>query len=119
MELRNAQNGNLDVFLDEDDRARIDRALDLLELKGDAVGDLREKLDRMGVGNLRLWGRDTTAYMIYQVQLIDAGQRPVDEFIAELDNGFSRGRDPLRNEFIHGVREIAQKFAATMKSGVL
>jgi hypothetical protein len=106
--------------LDNADLGVLDAALALLEQQGDAqqVADihrLREKLERMGVANVVPWGYDLSNHLVEQINQIGAGNRDFDDFIREIDTGYTHGRNPDRDDFLEATKDLARKIAAEVK----
>jgi hypothetical protein len=103
--------------LDNADLGVIEDAMALLEQQGDAqqvadIGRLREKLERMGVANVVPWGYDLSNHLFEQINLLGAGKRDLDDFIREIDIGYTHGRDPDRDGFMEATKDLARKVAA-------
>lgn len=105
--------------LDNADLGVLEDALALLEQQGDAqqVADiyrLREKLERMGVANVVPWGYDLSNHLVEQINLLGTGKRDLDDFIREINTGYTHGRDPDRDDFMEATKGLARKVAAEM-----
>lgn len=106
--------------LDNADLGVLESALALLEQQGDAqqVADvfrLREKLERMGVANVVPWGYELADHLKVQVDLLATGERDLDDFIREIDTGYSHGRNPDRDGFMEATKDLARKVVAGMR----
>lgn len=105
--------------LDNADLGVLEDALALLERQGNAqqVADihrLREKLERMGVANVVPWGYELTNHLVEQIDLLGRGKRGLDDFIREIDIGYTHGRDPDRDGFMEATKDLARKVVAGM-----
>lgn len=106
--------------LDNADLGVLEDALALLERQGDAqqladIHRLREKLERMGVANVVPWGCDLSNHLVEQIDLLGRGKRDLDDFIREIDTGYTHGRDPDRDGFMEATKDLARKVVAGMR----
>lgn len=106
--------------LDNTDLGVLEDALALLEQQGDPqqladIHRLREKLERMGVANVVPWGYDLSNHLVEQIDLLGRGKRGLDDFIREIDTGYTHGRDPDRDGFMEATKDLARKVVAGMR----
>jgi hypothetical protein len=105
------------VRLDVYDLEVIEASFRLLETQGDAsqailVAGIREKIESIGVANKVNWGHDLSEYMVDQMDLLERGDLPLADLLADVDDNFKHGRDDNRNEFLDAVKELAKKVVA-------
>jgi hypothetical protein len=106
--------------LDNADIGVLEDSLALLEQQGDAqqVADthrLREKMERMGVANVVPWGYDLSNHLVEQIDLLGRGKRDLDDFIREIDTGYTHGRNPDRDGFMEATKDLARNVVAGMR----